>query len=125
MGFCNRYREMGHHDTEIEHLADDLRHLLNARRGYGSPLRDFGTSPPDPQASSVDAATHLLNEILNNVVLFLPRLAKPSLRTLNRTPDLVLHVELLGRLKSSGQPVRFLLHYNQAYGGVAVEVSVA
>jgi predicted component of type VI protein secretion system len=125
VGFCNRYREIGHRDTEIEHIADDLRHLLNARRGYGSPLRGFGTSPPDPQADAVSAGRHLLTEILNNVLLFVPKLTQPSVRTLHRTPDLVLHVELLARLKSSGQRLRFLLHYNQPYGGIAVEVALA
>lgn len=125
MGFFNRFREIPHRDAEVEHLAEDLHHLLNSYRGYGSPIRDIGLLPPDPHTDAAGAAKHLLANILSNLLRYLPGLAGPTLRTLSRTPDLVLHVELKGRIKGSEQPVRFLLHYCQPYGGVKVEVALA
>lgn len=125
MGFFNRYREIPHRDSAVEHIAEDLRHYLNAQRGYGSPIREFGTSQADPHADAAGMARKLLGDLLATIQRYLPQLGSASLKTLSRSEDLVLHIELRARLAGSGQPVRFLLHYNQPYGGFDVEVSRA
>lgn len=120
MGFLNRYRELPHQGRLLEHIAENLRHLFNSRRGYGSPICDFGLSDPDPQANSQNASQQILMQLLEDVLRYERRIVGPRLETAGRTPDLVLHMELRGHV--GNRPVLFHLQYDQGYGGVQVDI---
>jgi predicted component of type VI protein secretion system len=120
MGFLNRYRELPHDGQELDHIAENLRHLFNTRRGYGSPLHDYGVGQPDPHADTVGASSQVLRELLGDVLRYEKRIEYPVMTTHGRSPDLELLIELRGRV--NGQPVLFKLRYHQIHGGVRVEV---
>ena len=120
MGFFNRYRELPHQGKELDHIAENLRHLFNSRRGYGSPLHDFGVSQVAPHADSVGAAQELLRDLMADVLRYEQRIAYPTLTTVGRSAELDLLIELRGRV--GGHPVLFKLRYHQVLGGVAIEV---
>ena len=125
MGFLNRFREIPHPDTGLAHLVEDLSHVLNAQRGYGSPIRDLGLSPVDPHSNAEGVAKRLLEDVLRTVVNYVPELTDPVLRTLERSAELVLQIELCGRLRGTHQPVRLLLGYDQVFASFSVEVTRA
>lgn len=125
MGFLNRFREIPHPATAIEHVIEDLSHVLNAQRGYGSPIRALGLSPVDPHSNAEGVAKRLLEDVLANVVHYVPDLSEPALRTLERSADLVLHIELRARLRRGKVPVRLLLRYDQVFATFSVEVARA
>ena len=121
MGFMNRYREIPHRGREIDHICENLHHIFNSRRGYGSPIQNFGLDQPDPHTDSVGAAKQILAEMIRDIHQFEPRLAGPTLRTTGRSPDLKILIELRARLH--GKLVQFRLRYSPVYGGVDVEAA--
>ena len=125
MGFLNRFRELPHRDTALEHVLDDLRHVLNAQRGYGSPIRGLGLSPLDPHNNAEGVAKRLLEDVLSNVAHYVPDLTDAVLRTLERTAELTVRIELVARLRGAPEPVRLLLGYSQVHAAFTVEVARA
>ncbi len=115
----NRYRELPHRGRVLDHVCENLHHVLNSRRGYGSPIQDFGLDQPDPHADSVSAAKEILAEMVRDIYQFEPRLEDPILRTTGRSADLKILIELQAALH--GKRVRFRLRYSPVYGGVDVE----
>lgn len=125
VGFMNRFRELPHPSTPLAHAVEDLSHVLNAQRGYGSSIRELGLSPTDPHNNAEGVAKRLLDDVLANILLYVPDLSEPTLRTLERGADLVLRIELCARLRGEREPVRMLLGYDQVLGSFSVEVARA
>lgn len=123
MGFLNRYRELPHADTTLEHIAENLRYLFGARRGNGGPLHRFGIGQPDTHADATGATRQLLTELLNDIHRYERRIEWPVLQTEGRTEDLCLRIRLTGTVE--GKRVRFALRYSPIYGGIEVEVAHA
>jgi len=121
MGFLNRYREIPHRDEQLDHIVEHLRQLFNARRGYGSTIRDFGLEVGDAGGDALSAARSVLANMLADVVRFEKRIENPALRTGDRDANLVLHIDLVGTIE--GRPQRFKLRYHQAYCSVEVEAA--
>jgi len=121
VGFMNRYREIPHRGRVIDHVAENLHHIFNSRRGYGSPIQSFGLDQPDPHTDSLGAAKEILAEMIRDLHQFEPRLDGPTLRTTGRSLDLKILIELRAQLH--GKLVRFRLRYSPVYGGVDVEAA--
>lgn len=121
MGFLNRYREIPHRGHALDHIRENLHHIFNSRRGYGSPLQGFGLGQPDAHADSVAAAKQVMAEMIRDIHQFEPRLQGPTLRTTGRSPDLKILMEL--RARHNGRIVAFRLSYSPVYSGVDVEVA--
>lgn len=121
MGFLNRYREIPHRGRVLDHIRENLHHILNSREGYGSPLHDFGLGQPDTHADSIGAAKQIMAEMIRDIHQFEPRLQGPTLRTTGRSPELKIQMELRARL--AGRLVSFRLAYSPVYGGVDVELA--
>lgn len=119
MGFLNRFREIPHSNTEIDHIVEHLEYLLSTHRGNGGTLHEFGIGQPNPHADSVGAARQFLFEILSDVMKYEKRIEQPQLQTLRDDADHCRRVLLTGYVEK--RKVRFLLRYNQILGGVSVD----
>lgn len=107
MGFLNRFRELPRGNTELDGVLENLHHLLNAREGYSSVIRDYGLGQYYAQPDTIHAMRTLLREILDDIAKYEPRLKVASLETKGRDSGMQLHLELIGHnriRKAAGPP---------------------
>ena len=130
MSFLNRFRDDKPQDDTLRSVVRNLTHLLNSKRGYGSPLCDFGLGSYYAQQGTRGAAESVMREVLSDVSAYEPRLRPLDLKVLN-DGQLPLAFELRGELRTDrGQPVlasppllcRLGILFDPIHGEIAVQV---
>ena len=119
MGFFNRFRELPQGNSELDSVLENLHHLLNAREGYSSVIRDYGLGQLYAQPDTIHAVRSLLREILDDIAQFEPRLKVSSLETKGRDSNMKLHLELIGLV--GGIRYLFKLKFDQIYNQFSVD----
>ena len=119
MGFFNRFRELPQGNSELDSVLENLHHLLNAREGYSSVIRDYGLGQLYAQPDTIHAVRSLLREILDDIAQFEPRLKVSSLETKGRDSNMKLHLELIGIV--GGVRYLFKLRFEQIYNQFSVD----
>jgi len=119
MGFLNRFRELPKGNTELDGVLENLHHLLNAREGYSSVIRDYGLGQYYAQPDTIHAMRTLLREILDDIAKYEPRLKVASLETKGRDSGMQLHLELIGLV--GGVRYLFKLRFDQIYNHFSVD----
>lgn len=119
MGFFNRFRELPQGNSELDSVLENLHHLLNAREGYSSVIRDYGLGQLYAQPDTIHAVRSLLREILDDIAQFEPRLKVSSLETKGRDSNMKLHLELIGIV--GGVRYLFKLRFDQIYNQFSVD----
>ena len=119
MGFFNRFRELPQGNSELDSVLENLHHLLNAREGYSSVIRDYGLGQLYAQPDTIHAVRSLLREILDDIAQFEPRLKVSSLETKGRDSNMKLHLELIGVV--GGIRYLFKVRFDQIYNQFSVD----
>ena len=119
MGFFNRFRELPQGNSELDSVLENLHHLLNAREGYSSVIRDYGLGQLYAQPDTIHAVRSLLREILDDIAQFEPRLKVSSLETKGRDSNMKLHLELIGLV--GGIRYLFKVRFDQIYNQFSVD----
>ena len=119
MGFFNRFRELPQGNTELDSVLENLHHLLNAREGYSSVIRDYGLGQFYAQPDTIHAVRSLLREMLSDIAQYEPRLKVSSLETKGRDSNMKLHLELIGIV--GGVRYLFKLRFDQIYNQFSVD----
>ncbi len=119
MGFFNRFRELPQGNSELDSVLENLHHLLNAREGYSSVIRDYGLGQLYAQPDTIHAVRSLLREILDDIAQFEPRLKVSSLETKGRDSNMKLHLELIGIV--GGIRYLFKVKFDQIYNQFSVD----
>jgi len=119
VGFFNRFRELPQGNSELDSVLENLHHLLNAREGYSSVIRDYGLGQLYAQPDTIHAVRSLLREILDDIAQFEPRLKVSSLETKGRDSNMKLHLELIGLV--GGIRYLFKLKFDQIYNQFSVD----
>ena len=119
MGFFNRFRELSQGNSELDSVLENLHHLLNAREGYSSVIRDYGLGRYYAQPDTIHAVRTLLREILDDIAQFEPRLKVSSLETKGRDSSMKLHLELIGIV--GGVRYLFKVKFDQIYNQFSVD----
>lgn len=119
MGFFNRFRELPQGSSELDSVLENLHHLLNAREGYSSVIRDYGLGQLYAQPDTIHAVRSLLREILDDIAQFEPRLKVSSLETKGRDSNMKLHLELIGIV--GGIRYLFKVKFDQIYNQFSVD----
>ncbi len=119
MGFFNRFRELPQGNSELDSVLENLHHLLNAREGYSSVIRDYGLGQLYAQPDTIHAVRSLLREILDDIAQFEPRLKVSSLETKGRDSNMKLHLELIGLV--GGIRYLFKVKFDQIYNQFSVD----
>lgn len=123
MSFLNRFLPGVPIDDPHESVVRNLENLLNARRGFGSPLCNFGTADYFKD-SGAGATKTLLREIRETISTYEPRLRVLGIHAIGRDDKLRLLIDVQGTLLSSywGTPCRLLIRFHIPTGAVSVEV---
>jgi len=119
VGFFNRFRELPQGNSELDSVLENLHHLLNAREGYSSVIRDYGLGRYYAQPDTIHAVRTLLREILDDIAQFEPRLKVSSLETKGRDSNMKLHLELIGIV--GGVRYLFKVKFDQIYNQFSVD----
>jgi predicted component of type VI protein secretion system len=119
VGFFNRFRELPQGNSELDSVLENLHHLLNAREGYSSVIRDYGLGQLYAQPDTIHAVRSLLREILDDIAQFEPRLKVSSLETKGRDSNMKLHLELIGIV--GGIRYLFKVKFDQIYNQFSVD----
>lgn len=119
MGFLNRFRELPRGSTELDGVLENLHHLLNAREGYSSVIRDYGLGQYYAQPDTIHAIRAMLREILDDIARYEPRLKVLSLETKGRDANMQLQLELIGFV--GGVRYLFRLRFDQIYNHFSVD----
>jgi len=119
VGFFNRFRELPQGNSELDSVLENLHHLLNAREGYSSVIRDYGLGQLYAQPDTIHAVRSLLREILDDIAQFEPRLKVSSLETKGRDSNMKLHLELIGVV--GGIRYLFKVRFDQIYNQFSVD----
>lgn len=131
MSFLNRFLEGSPKDDLLGSVVRNLSQLLNSKRGYGSPLCDFGLAEYYAQQGALGAAEALMREVASDVKSYEPRLRLLSLRLLS-DGELPHFFELRGQLQvdsprppgSPGQalPCCLGILFDPIYGEISVQL---
>lgn len=131
MSFLNRFLEDAPQDDLLDSVVRNLSQLLNSKRGYGSPLCDFGLGEYYAQQGALGAAEALMREMASDVKSYEPRLRLLSLRLLS-DGELPHFFELRGQLQvdsarasaspGSIQPCCLGILFDPIYGEIAVQI---
>lgn len=121
MAFMNRFSELPRGDKALDSIVDNLNHILNAKEGYGWAVRDYGIGKYAIETNTVGATRKLMEEILNDILAFEPRIKNPMLTTHGRDNDMWLNMRL--KCDMNGHKQSFNVRFHQIYGRIEVESS--
>lgn len=110
--FLERLQDPSSRTDERSHVIAHLAAVFNAKRGYSSFLPDLGLDTYQGR----NALQKLEKDLEHDVARYEPRLVDPSLRTLGRDGERILHFELTGHV--AGRPIRLRLRFNILMGSV-------
>ncbi len=119
MGFFNRFRELPKGDSVLDSVLENLHHILNAKEGYSSVIRDYGLGQYYAQPDTIHAMQTLLREMVDDITHYEPRLKVIRLETKGRDSDMVLHLDLTGIV--GGVTYLFKLRFHQIYNHFLVD----
>ena len=119
MGFFNRFRELPQGDSVLDSVLENLHHILNAKEGYSSVIRDYGLGQYYAQPDTIHAIRAMLREILDDIARYEPRLKVLSLETKGRDANMQLQLELIGFV--GGVRYLFKLRFDQIYNHFSVD----
>lgn len=91
---------------ELSSIARNLGNILAGKQGYASWVHDYGLIRYSAQSTSRNVAQTLLDEILDNIARYEPRLTVYSLAALDKDADHRLHLILRGAVRG----VRCIIH---------------
>ncbi|MDY0186839.1 MAG: type VI secretion system baseplate subunit TssE [Syntrophus sp. (in: bacteria)] len=76
MALFNKFRDRSvtGREDEIKDILDNLNHVLNTKKGYGSFLSDFGIRDMNQFSSRDQLATVIMEEVQHNIEQYEPRL---------------------------------------------------
>jgi predicted component of type VI protein secretion system len=118
VGFFNRFRELPRGNSELDSIQENLEHVLNAREGYSSVIRDFGLGQYYSQPDTIHAVRTLMQEMLDDIAHYEPRLKVLSLETAGRDSNMMLHLDLTGIVAKTRY--LFKLRFDQIYNNFLV-----
>lgn len=104
MSFLNRFLSRPEKDDALGSVVRNLTHLLSARAGYGSPLCDLGIGAHYQQQGAQGAALALMQEILDVIAAYEPRLRAHDIQLVDQLPDLTMVFELQVELRRPPPP---------------------
>ncbi|HND11139.1 MAG TPA: GPW/gp25 family protein [Pseudomonadota bacterium] len=119
MGFFNRFRELPKGDSVLDSVQENLHHVLNAKEGYSSVIRDYGLGQYYAQPDTIHAMRTLLREMMDDINRYEPRLKVTSLMTKGRDSSMALHLDLIGIV--GGVTYLFKLRFDQIYNHFLVD----
>jgi type VI secretion system lysozyme-like protein len=130
MSFLNRFLDRKPQDDTLRSVVRNLTHLLNSKRGYGSPLCSFGLSDYYAQQGARAAALSVMKEVLRDVAEYEPRLRAVDVLLL-RDGQLPFFFEVRGELRvDRGRPLapdirpmpcRLGILFDPLHGSVVIE----
>ena len=119
MSFFNRFRELPKGDSVLDSVQENLHHVLNAKEGYSSVIRDYGLGQYYAQPDTIHAMRTLLREMMDDINRYEPRLKVTSLMTKGRDSSMALHLDLIGIV--GGVTYLFKLRFDQIYNHFLVD----
>lgn len=132
MSFLNRFLTGRPQDDTLRSVVRNLTHLFNSKRGYGSPLCEFGLAGYFSQVGTRATAEAVMRELFADVSRYEPRLRPLQIRALN-DGELPLAFELRGELRTepgrgdppghaAARPCRLGILFDAVHGEVAVAI---
>lgn len=118
MSFLNRFLDDSPEDDELQSVRRHLGHILSGRLGFASHVHGYGLVKYSAESTSRNVAQVLLQELLDNLTTYEPRLAGVRLRTLEKDADQVLHIILQGRIRE--RPCIMHLAFSMTLGWLGV-----
>jgi predicted component of type VI protein secretion system len=96
-------------DNEIKSITDNLNHVLNTTRDYGSFLHNFGISDYKYLSTREDIAKAIINEVTENIELFEPRVALEQIVNIKDDKLFRLSFRIDCVVRNTGQSLKLFL----------------
>ncbi len=132
MSFLNQFLPERPRDDTLASVVRNLAHLLNAKRGYSSPLCEFGLDEFYAQQGAPASAEAVMHQILADIAAYEPRLRPRALVAIN-DEELPYLFELQGEVlvaagrplakKVKATPCRLAILFDPVHGEVKIEVA--
>lgn len=132
MSFLNQFLPDRPCDDTLASVVRNLTYLLNSKRGYGSPLCEFGLDEYYAQQGAPASAEAVMHQILADIAAYEPRLRPHTLVAKNDEEPPYLF-ELQGEVlvtagrplarKVKATPCRLAILFDPVHGEVSVEVA--
>jgi len=99
--------------TLIKSIVENLNHVLNTKKGYGSFLADFGIRDMNEYSSRDQLAVAIMHEVRGNIEQYEPRLQILSISIEDNKDPFRISFKIECRLKNTQQAL--LMEFNSVY----------
>ncbi len=121
MAFLNRFLggTVAEGDEQaLQTIIDNLNHLLNTKKGFGSFVEGFGIRDMNEYSSREQLAAAIMEEVRSNIENFEPRLEFGSIALEESTDNFRISFKIECRLKESKKAL--LMEFNPVYNDFKV-----
>lgn len=109
----------GNNQTIIKSIIDNLNHVLNTKKGYGSFLTDFGIRDMNEYSSRAQLAVAIMHEVKFNIEQYEPRLQIINISIEDNNDPFRISFKIECRLKDTQKAL--LMEFNSVYNDFRIK----
>lgn len=109
----------GNNQTIIKSIIDNLNHVLNTKKGYGSFLTDFGIRDMNEYSSRAQLAVAIMHEVKFNIEQYEPRLQIINISIEDNNDPFRISFKIECRLKDTQKAL--LMEFNSVYNDYRIK----
>lgn len=119
MVLLSKFARRRQNDDMISDIMQNLQHVLNVRKGYGSVIKNMGIGDYNQYHNQKDVVNTIIEEIKENVVLYEPRVQLIDIKEVKSEHAFRIRFELKCRIIEDSRPIYIV--FNSIHSNISVE----
>lgn len=119
MALFRKFDRRPRENSELISILENLNNILNTKRDYGSPLRDYGVRDLSEYKSRDEVALAVIREVRENIVRYEPRVALEEIVFNDEDNPLRLSFTIRCRLLHSDRSLRMI--FDTVFNTVSID----